>query len=401
MISKNKQEKMRVLMIAQSNYNYDARIIRLATALKNRNINVDVICLRYEGQNSYDIVNGVNIYRIMKNFSQESILSYVLGSLIFMLLSLFKAIKLELDNKYNLVHVHNMPDYLVFSAAMHKLKRVPVILDIHDLTVELFKEKWSEKKFNRFKHILKFSEKLSCSFADRVLTVTKECVDNLVQRGIPKEKITLIMNSADESQFTFSDQRFNRNGTGNFRLVYHGTIAPRFGLHFIINAMPHILKAIPGAELHFYGSYRSEYANEIREKVRTLGIENAVIFNHHIPYNQVNDMIKEYDMGVVTYEQTEYMNLAMPTKAGEYALTGLPFIISDMISVRSVFSENSVKYVDPEDPISIAESIIRMKSDVEKRKQMALSALEDMKRISWNVMKNKYLDLVYSLTHYK
>lgn len=392
---------MRVLMIAQSNYNYDARIIRLATALNNKGINVDVLCLRYEGQNSYDIVNGIRVHRIMKNFSQESILSYVFGSLIFMMLSLFKAIKLEFSNNYNLVHVHNMPDYLVFSAAFHKLKRVPIILDIHDLTVELFKEKWSEKKFNRFKHILKFSEKLSCSFADRVLTVTKECVDNLVERGIPQEKITLIMNSADEAQFIYSDQRFSRNGSSNFRLVYHGTIAPRFGLHFIINAMPDILKEIPGAELHFYGSYRSEYANEIRGKVRTLGIGNSVKFHHHIPYNQVNDMIKEYDMGVVTYEQTEYMNLAMPTKAGEYALCGLPFIISDMTSVRSVFSENSVKYVNPNDPVVIAESIVTMNNDVEKRKQMALSALEDMKRISWNVMKNRYLDLVYSLTDYK
>lgn len=392
---------MRVLMIAQSNYNYDARIIRLATALSNKNIPVDVICLRYDGQSSFDIVDGINVYRVTKNFSQESIASYVIGSIFFLIMALFKSISLEIKNGYKLVHVHNMPDYLVFSAIWHKLKRVPVILDIHDLTVELFKEKWSEKKFNKFKSILKLAEKISCNFADHVLTVTNECVEILVERGIPKEKITLIMNSADETQFNYNDERFSRNGKSGFKFVYHGTIAPRFGLHYFINAIPKILESVPDAEFHLYGSYRNEYSDELKAIIKKLGIEKSVFFNHHIPYSQVDEMIKQYDMGVVTYEQTEYMNLAMPTKAGEYALTGLPFIISDMISVRSVFSENSVCYVTPDNSIDIAEKVARLRNDTKKRQDMAQSSFNDMLKISWNVMKNRYLDLIYKLTETK
>jgi glycosyltransferase involved in cell wall biosynthesis len=115
----------------------------------------------------------------------------------------------------------------------------------------------------------------------------------------------------------------------------------------------------------------------------------------------VDEMIKQYDMGVVTYEQTEYMNLAMPTKAGEYALTGLPFIISDMISVRSVFSENSVCYVTPENSSEIAEKVAELRKDGKKRQEMAQSSFNDMLRISWNVMKTRYLDLILKLTSNK
>jgi len=388
-------------MIAQSNYNYDARIIRLATSLKDNNSSVDVICLRYEGQSNFDVVNGISVHRIMKNFSQESITSYVIGSIIFMIKALFKSISLETKLNYNFVHVHNMPDYLVFAALWHKLKRVPVVLDIHDLTVELFKEKWSEKKFNKFKSILKFAEKISCNFADHVLTVTNECVEKLAERGIPKEKITLIMNSADETQFNYSDERFSRNGKSGFKFVYHGTIAPRFGLHYFINAMPKILETIPDAEFHLYGSYKNEYSDELKESIKKLGIEKSVFFKHPIPYSQVNEMIKEYDMGVVTYEQTEYMNLAMPTKAGEYALTGLPFIISDMISVRSIFSQNSVCYITPDNSNEIAERVIGLRMDNKKRHNMAQSSFSDMIIISWKVMKTRYLDLILKLTSNK
>lgn len=388
---------MRALMIAQSNYNYDPRVIRLATSLSNQNMLVDVICLRYEGQNSFDVVDGINVYRIMENFSQDSITSYVVGSISFLIKAFVKSVSLENKNSYNIVHVHNMPDYLVFSALLFKLKRVPIILDIHDLTVELFKEKWAEKRFNRFKYILKYVEKISCNFADHVLTVTKECVDLLVSRGIAEKKITLIMNSADETLFTYSDERFSRNRNRGFKFVYHGTVAPRFGLHYFINAMPKILQSIPGAEFHTYGSYKNEYSEQLKATVKSLGIEKSVFFKNHIPYSQINEMIREYDMGVVTYEQTEYMNLALPTKAGEYALTGLPFIISDLISVRTVFRNESVCYVNPENTNTIAAEITNLYKDPNLRSSMSSLAYEDMLKISWNKMSEEYLALVNRL----
>ena len=369
----------------------------MATSLSIQNIQVDVICLRYEGQTSFDIVDGINVYRIMEKFSQESITSYVFGSIIFLIKALLKSISLENKNTYNLVHVHNMPDYLVFSALLFKLKRVPIILDIHDLTVELFKEKWAEQRFNRFKYILKYVEKISCNFADHLLTVTNECVEALISRGIAKEKITLIMNSADETLFTYSDERFSRNGKNVFKFVYHGTIAPRFGLHYFINAMPKILQSVPNAEFHIYGSYKNEYSEQLKATVKSLGIEKLVFFNDYIPYSQINEMLREYDIGVVTYEQTEYMNLALPTKAGEYALTGLPFIISDLFSVRTIFRNESVCYVNPKNINMIAAEITKLYKDPKLRSNMASLAYEDMLKISWNIMRKKYNSLVNKL----
>lgn len=388
---------MRVLMIAQSSYSYDARIIRLSSALIEKNIDVDLICLRYKDQPKYEVLNGVNIHRIIKNFHQDSIFSYIFFSIVFVFRALFKSISLSSKNKHDLVHVHNMPDYLVFSAAYHKLKGIPVILDIHDITVELFKEKWSRKKFAYFESVLKFSERLSCNFADHVLTVTKECVDILVNRDIKSEKITLIMNSADENVFTNDTSRFKRHHNKGFKLLYHGTIAKRFGIHYFIKAMPEILKIVPDAEYHLYGSFNNEYSNELNKMIIELGLAGNIIFSNPIPYAELNEMIKDYDLGVVTYEQTEYMNLAMPTKAGEYALSGLPFIISELNSLRSIFREESVCYVNPEDSGMIANEVIKLFRNPSKRSDMATKAYEDMLNISWDVVREKYLSLIKKL----
>lgn len=384
-------------MIAQSNYDYDARIIRLSSVLIENKIDVDLICLKNQDQIKYEIKNGVHVYRIMKNFHQDSIASYIFFSLIFLLKAFINSILLSIKNKHDLVHVHNMPDYLVFAATYHKIKGIPIILDIHDLTVELFKEKWSINRFNRFKGLLKFVEKLSCNFADQVISVTKECVDILINRGIKKEKLSLIMNTPDEKVFTYDLTRFNKNGSKNFRFLYHGTIAQRFGLHFFVNALPEILKTIPNAEFYIYGRFTNEYSDTLRSMIKDLGLSNNIFFIDHIPYSQLNQMIKDFDMGVVTYEQTEYMNLAMPTKAGEYAFTGLPFIISDLVSVRTVFRNESVCYVNPENTNAISTEIIKLYKNPVMRSNMSALAYEDMLKISWKVMSEKYFTLVNKL----
>ena len=175
----------KVLMIAQSIYVFDPRIIRFTNALVEQGYEVEVICLRYNYKPKFEIVDGVKIHRVMKVFPQNKISSYVFYSLIFTFKALIKCTVLTLGkNRPAFIHVHNMPDYLVFTTIFAKLRNIPIILDMHDLTVELFKEKWSEKQFSRAKHLLMFVEKISCNYVDHIITVTKECVDILISRGI-------------------------------------------------------------------------------------------------------------------------------------------------------------------------------------------------------------------------
>jgi glycosyltransferase involved in cell wall biosynthesis len=390
----NNMSTKHVLMIAQSNYDYDARIIRYSKVLQQNDYQIDIICLQYGKQNKFDIVDGVNVYRIMKNFNQDSIFSYVFHSLIFLLRSFIKTFSLSNKYQYTLVHVYNMPDYLVFAALYPKLKRIPVFLDIHDLTVELFKEKWDENKFERFKFILRFSEKLSCNFIDHVITVTEECVDLLKERGIKENKITLIMNSPDEKSFSYDESRFLKSDFSSFKILYHGTLAVRFGLHYVIKAMEIVNKSNPDIEFHIYGNVNNDYAKELQELADKLNINGKVFFNLSVTHDKVDELIKPFDLGIVPYERTQYMDLALPTKAGEYALTGLPFIMSDLISVRTVFRNNSVQYVKPKETDLVAETILNLYSDKAKRKKMSENAYNDIKKISWNVMQKRYIDLI-------
>ncbi len=396
-VSDNNSPK-RVLMIAQSTYDYDARIIRYCKALKEVGIQSDVICFNYYNQKSTELVEGVNVYRVINYSNKDTIINYLLFSIRFLIKAFFKTIELHKKNKYSLIHVHNMPDYLVFSALYPKLKGIPVILDIHDLTVELFKEKWSEKKFKFFKPLLVFTERISCNFANHVITVTKECVDILVKRGIEKEKISLIMNTPDDRIFSYDDFRFRKNGTDKkFRILYHGTLAKRFGLHNVIEALRIVVDKYPDVEFHVYGNKESDYAKELNALAFQLGINTNFFLNQSVPHNNVNELIKNYDLGIVTYEPTEYMNLAFPTKAGEYALTGLPMIMTELKAVQSVFSRDSVIFMQSPESKEIAYKIINLIQNKEHRIKMSENAYNEIKNVSWSRMKENYFKLCSSL----
>lgn len=395
---KSPQKINSVLMIALSTFDYDARIIRYCKALQEKGIKTDVLCVKYNQQKDFEELNGIDVYRLVSYKNKESILNYIIFSLEFLIKAFFKTISLHRKNKYSLIHAHNMPDYLVFAALYPKVKKVPVILDIHDLTVELFKEKWSEEKFKIFKPFLIFSEKISCAFADHIITVTKECIDILINRGVNPNKISLIMNAPDDSLFSYDDFRFRKNGMDKtFRILYHGTLAKRFGLHNVIDAIKLAVDKYPEIEFHIYGNKDSEYAQELNLKAKQLNISDKIIINQSVPHDKVNEIIKKYDLGIIAYEPTEYMNLAFPTKAGEYALTGLPIIMTELKAVKSIFGESSVVYLKSPDSKIIADHILELVNNREKRNTLSLNAYKDVRSIGWSEMKVRYIELTQQL----
>src|SRR5437868_7427645 len=104
---------------------------------------------------------------------------------------------LHLRRPYDVVHVHNMPDFLVFSALVPRLLGAKIILDVQDVTPELMGAKSKGRLRRIVIRLATWQERISTAFAQHVITTGWLFEELLVQRGVPKEKITNILNSAD------------------------------------------------------------------------------------------------------------------------------------------------------------------------------------------------------------
>ena len=135
--------RLRVCMVGYAFYESDTRILQYATALAKRGDIVDVVALQREGLPEFEVLNGANVYRIQtRTVNEKGLLTYASRILRFLLRATLVLRKQHRKSPYDVIHVHNVPDFLVFSALFPKIAGVPVILDIHDLLPEFYASKF-------------------------------------------------------------------------------------------------------------------------------------------------------------------------------------------------------------------------------------------------------------------
>ena len=132
----------RVCMVVYSTYPADPRVRREAEALAAEGASVDVICLRDEGERGVEEVRGVRAVRLPVARSRGGGLRYAWEWGLFTVMSFAVVSWLHLVKRYHVVHVHNMPDFLVASALLPRFAGVRLVLDLHDPTPEVFMTKY-------------------------------------------------------------------------------------------------------------------------------------------------------------------------------------------------------------------------------------------------------------------
>src|SRR5262245_62378362 len=137
---------------------------------------VELICLR---QSTKDLKNerlrGVDVRRVPIARRRGGILGYLYQYLAFLLISSAIIVGRSLSRRYDLVYVHNMPDFLVLSGLIPRLFGAKVILDLHDPMPELMQTIFNLPPSAKSVGLLRRVEKWSIRLADSVITVNRAC----------------------------------------------------------------------------------------------------------------------------------------------------------------------------------------------------------------------------------
>lgn len=381
-------------------YPMHSRVRRLAEAAADAEYSVDVICLRRPEEKYYEVYNGVHIYRMPLNRRFDSSLPItILRWCWFLLLAGVTITWLHLKRPYDVIHVHNLPDFLVFSALFPKLLKAKIILDVQDVSPELMAVR-VKGRLRRIATLLAgWQEYISTAFADHVVTVGWPFEELLLKRGVPKEKITIILNSADPKLFPTSRRPLPSvtlpNEAQPFILMYHGTVSERQGLDTALRAISLVHPVVPQIRLHIKGW--GDQLHALKELAVKLGIGNQVVFSDWCDIEEVVDFVVQGDVGIIPYRNDGFMDLLLPTKAYEFAWMHRPMIASDITGMRSMFRPESVFFCNSTQPESFAEAIIELYQHPEKRASLVANAAEDYMPYKWEIEAKRYQQLLASL----
>ncbi len=378
----------------------ETRVQREAEALIKAGYEVDVICCRTLGSLPVDHYKGVKIYRekykFLLNFWKPGSLGEKLYQyLVFFITAAHRITKLHVEKHYDSIQVHNLPDFLVFSALLPKLFHVPIILDLHDLMPEFFASRFLSNQ-SILAWSVRIQEKLSCRFADHVITVSEHWRQLLIQRGVPDEKCSVMMNVADDNIFQPSDSiLLPKPGQGLFRLVYHGAMVERYGLDLIIRAIDQVKLKIPGIHLTLIGY--GDFLTEMKSLVENLKLDQYVTFTDSILAEELPQAIKSCHLGVVPYRNDIFTDGLLPTKLLEYAALGIPAIASRTTTIESYFCNANVEFCEPDNVDDLARCILFLYRNPDRLTELAQGSQKFNQRYNWKNTSRLYVNLVNQL----
>jgi glycosyltransferase involved in cell wall biosynthesis/peptidoglycan/xylan/chitin deacetylase (PgdA/CDA1 family) len=392
--SRNSRKK--ICMLAYSSYESDNRVRRYAETLAKRGDHVDVIALGgKDAPLGKTELNGVSVYRIQRRqFDEHGMWSYAFPLLRFLWNSSFFLSRCHRRNRYDLIHVHNMPDFLVFAAWYPKWTGAKVILDIHDMVPELFVNKFRSKAGGACFKLMKTLEKASAAFVDHVIVSNHLWREKLILRSVPSEKCSVFLNHVDPSLFY---RRPRTRSDGKFIIIFPGSFQRHQGLDIAIKAFARLKDKVPNAEFHLYGRADGMQA-ELAGLAYRLGLNGGVKFCGSLPLDQIASVMANSDLGVVPKRADSFGNEAYSTKIMEFMSQGVPVVVSRTKIDTFYFDDNVVRFFDSGNDQAMAEAILDVINHPDVREALVARGYDYVDRHSWNRKKGDYLDLVDSLS---
>lgn len=390
----SRRPRRKICMLVYNDYGSDNRVRRYAETLVKRGDQVDVIAIAGGSHPlGTTVINGVTVHHIqLRTRDERSKWTYAYRLLRFLVVSSFYMARLQRWHQYDLIHVHNVPDFLVFAAWLPKLRGAKLILDIHDIVPEFFASKFSAQDNNLYVRLLKRVEKASMAFADHVIVSNHLWYEKLIARSVSRGKSSVILNHADPAQF------YRRSRTRNddkFIIMFPGSFQWHQGLDIAIEAFARVKKEVPTAELHFYGGGRIK--EDLVRLAGRLGLNDSVKFCGSIPLDEVAGVIANADLGIVPKRADSFGNEAYSTKIMEFMTQGVPVVVSRTKIDLFYFDDSVVKFFESGNAEAMADAMLQVIKDPASRDALIAKGLEYAARHSWDQKKMEYLDLVDSL----
>ncbi|MCL4797890.1 MAG: glycosyltransferase [Bryobacteraceae bacterium] len=395
--AESRNTRKRVCMITHSFYENDNRVRRYAETLIKRGDWVEVYALSDGAAAEDEEIAGVRVFRIQKRrHDEKGKWGYFWPLLRFLTVSSEHLTRRHRAVRYDLIHVHNIPDFLVFAAWYPKWTGVRVILDIHDIVPELFANKFRAGSRGLLVWTLKLLERMSTTFADHVIIANHLWHERLVERSVAPEKCTVVLNHVDDEIF-YPRQRTREDG--KVVIVFPGSFQWHQGLDIAVRALRRVREKVPGAELHLYGGGGGARAkSDLLRLAEELGLDGSVKFPGSVRLHEVPEVVANADVGIVPKRADSFGNEAYSTKIMEFMSQGIPVVASRTKIDEYYFDERVVRFFPSGDSEAMAAAIVEVIENPTLRERLVRAGREYVERNSWKMKKGEYLELVDRLT---
>jgi glycosyltransferase involved in cell wall biosynthesis len=236
----------------------------------------------------------------------------------------------------------------------------------------------------KFRFLITFTWKK----VDKLIAISREIYNDLINCGVHKEKIASIPNSVDTEYFTPSEIKIWKNP---FQILFVGRLTEQKGVGVLLEALKNIItKGYNDLLLTIVGD--GDLRKELENMALNLDLKKYVTFTG-------------YKMDVMQYYRTSHILVlpsnweGLPLVLLEGMACGLPIVASDLRGNREGIEDGINGYLfAPGNKDQLSEKIIFLINYPEKAKHMGqINREKSVTQFSTRTVFNKYVELYKSL----
>lgn len=209
-----------------------------------------------------------------------------------------------------------------------RLRGVPFILEIRDIWPESIATVGAMGN-RRLLRALEWLELRMYEAADHIVTVGEGYREQLVGKGVPAEKISVISNGVDQEVFQPrpADPALRRRWSLGERFVcaYVGTIGMASGLDVVLRAAT-ALRERGRSDIHFLIVGDGAVRADLEAEAQQLGLDN-VTFTGRLDKSLIAPTLASVDACLVHLKKRDLFTTVMPSKIFESAAMAKPIIL--------------------------------------------------------------------------
>lgn len=383
-------------MVVHAVYPGDSRVRRQSDALLRAGHEVDLICLRGQGDVAEERAGRMRVMRLPLNRTFTGFVGHMAEYLAFAGLAAVRLAREHRRRRYDLVQVATVPDFLAASALPLRLAGVPLLLDLHEDMPEFFRDRFAHPLLRPLHPMVGAVARASAAAATELITVHEPLRQLALARGVARDRIHVVMNSADPDLFDASAHpRRPFMEDGELRLIHHSNLQRLYGLDLAIEALSSIDPTHLPHRLDVYGD--GPFRPEIERAIHRTGTSDRVHLHGWAQMDALPALLAGADIGLVPSRPEPYLRYSLSQKLLEYAAMGVPVIASDLATFRAHFSEDAVTFVPGGDPAALAGAIRALAADPERAERQAIQAQREAQAFAWPEQAARYVSIVERL----
>lgn len=235
--------------------------------------------------------------------------------------------------KPDILHAHSPSLNGLAALKVARKHKLPLVYEVRAFWEDAAVDHGTSSEWGLRYRLTRASETLVLKNANAVTTICEGLRGEMISRGIPEQKITVIPNAVDLSSFsadcevdvTLREQLGLQDSTV---LGFLGSFYAYEGLALLIDTMPSLLNSNPAIKLLLVGGGPEEQS--LKAKVAQLGLQDAVIFTGRVPHQEVQRYYSLIDVLVFPRMSMRLTDLVTPLKPLEAMAQNKIVLASDV-----------------------------------------------------------------------